>query len=319
MSAEFRIAESFTASLGRLQAAEQKAAKVAALDLQLNPAAPGLHFHRIEKSRDKHFWSLRASLDIRLIVHKTEASFLIAYAGHHDDAYAWAERRRIEAHPRTGAMQVVELRELVEEIAPPVLPAAHNAPALLFRALTTEQLLGIGVPTDWMADVQAATEDAFLALADHLPAEAAEALLEYAATGRLRPSQPAGTPDPFAHLDTLRRFRAVESEAELQAAMDAPWDRWAVFLHPSQRAVVARSFNGPARTSGSAGTGKTVVALHRAARLASEHRDARVLLTTFSQPLANALGRKLRVLLGPDSAAFGRITVAPYRSVADEL
>ncbi len=321
MSLEFRIADTFTAALARLAAPEQKAAKTTAFDLQMDPSAPGLKFHRIDRSRDPHFWSVRASGDIRIIVHKTEASFLLAYVGHHDDAYGWAERRRIEAHPRTGAIQIVEVRERVEEIASPAVPSepAPAPPALLFRSLSADELLAVGVPPDWVEDVQAATEDGFLALADHLPAEAAEALLEYVGTGRLRPPVPVETPDPFAHPDALRRFRVVENQAELAQALDAPWDRWAVFLHPAQQGVVDRSFAGPARTSGSAGTGKTVVALHRAARLARQTAHGHVLLTTFSQPLANALARKLAVLLGSASPVQRRITVAPYRSVADEL
>ena len=150
---EFRIAASFTTALAKLATQEQKAAKTTAFDLQMDPAAPGLHFHRIDRSRDPNFWSIRVSGDIRIIIHKTEASFLLAYVGHHDDAYAWAERRRIEAHPRTGAIQIVEVRERVEEIAAPPPPAAPAPPAQIFRALSAEDLLGIGVPPDWVEDV----------------------------------------------------------------------------------------------------------------------------------------------------------------------
>lgn len=318
---EFRIADTFTSALARLEAQEQKVAKTTAFDLQMDPSGSGLQFHRIDRSRDPNFWSVRASRDIRLIVHKTASSFLLAYVGHHDDAYGWAVRRRIEAHPRTGAIQIVEMRERVEEIASPrpVSEPAPAPPALLFRLLAADELLAVGVPPDWIADVQAATEDGFLALSDHLPAEAAEALLEFVGTGRLRLPAPVETPDPFAHPDALRRFRVVENQAELAQALDAPWDRWAVFLHPAQQGIVDRSYGGPARVAGSAGTGKTVVALHRAARLARSVSDSRVLLTTFSQPLANALARKLTVLLGPDSPELRRITVAPYRMVADQL
>jgi hypothetical protein len=326
---DFRIADTFTNSLGRLASQEQKAAKTTAFDLQMDPAAPGLHFHRIERSRDPHFWSVRVSGDIRIIVHKTEASFLLAYVGHHDDSYTWAERWRIEAHPRTGAIQIVEVRERVEDVvtipapvqpALPLAPTAQPAPSvLLFQALSPEDLLTVGVPPDWVEDVRRATEDAFFALADHLPAEASEALLEYVGTGRLRPPTPVVPADPFAHPDALRRFRVVENQEELAQALDAPWEQWAIFLHPAQQGVVERTYNGPARTSGSAGTGKTVVAMHRAARLARQTPDGKVLLTTFSLPLANALSRKLAVLLGEDSPALRRVTVAPYRTVADEL
>ncbi len=321
MSLEFRIAATFTAALARLEAAEQKAAKTTAFDLQMDPSAPGLKFHRIERSRDPHFWSVRAGSDVRIIVHKTDASFLLAYVGHHDDAYLWAERRRIEAHPRTGAIQIVEIRERVEELVTPAPPAepAPSRPRLLFQALSADDLLAVGVPQDWIGDVLAATEDAFLALTDHLPAEAGEALLDYASTGVLRRPAPVVPADPFAHPDALRRFRVVENQEALALALDAPWERWAVFLHPGQQGIVDRSYAGPARTSGSAGTGKTVVALHRAARLAGQSSDRRVLLTTFSQPLANALSRKLAVLVAMDSPVLRRITVAPYRTVADEL
>ena len=319
---EFVIAETFFAALARLDGAEQRAAKITAMDLRMDPSAPGLQFHRIDRSRDANFWSVRASRDIRVIVHRTDTSFLLAYVGHHDDAYTWAERRRIEAHPRTGAIQIVEVRERVEDL--PALPAAvaapvPAAPGLLFERLNADDLLAVGVPKDWTDDVLRATEDGFLALADHLPAEAAEALLGYVGTGRLqRPAEPAAA-DPFAHPDALRRFRVVEDQAALELALDAPWERWAVFLHPGQQGIVDRSYAGPARTSGSAGTGKTVVALHRAARLARQAAEGRVLLTTFSQPLANALARKLAVLVGAESAILSRVTVAPYRVVADEL
>ena len=319
---EFRIADTFTAALDRLESQEQKAAKTTAFDLQIDPAGPGLQFHRIDRSRDQNFWSVRASRDLRLIIHKTAASFLLAYVGHHDDAYDWAERRRIEAHPKTGAVQIVEVRERVEEIGPPaptMAPAEPVSAVRLFSSLDADALLAVGVPADWIADVQGATEDGFLGFADRLPAEASEALLEFVGTGRLRPPTPPPTQDPFAHPDALRRFRVVEDQAELARALDAPWDQWAVFLHPAQRSVVDRSYNGPARSSGSAGTGKTVVALHRAARFARAGSEGRILLTTFSQPLASALARKLAVLLGPDAAAMRRVTVEPYRTVADEL
>jgi hypothetical protein len=325
MSAEFRIAATFAASLARLTAAEQKAAKTTAFDLQMDPSGPGMQFHRIERSRDAHFWSVRAGSDLRIIVHKTEASFLLAYVGHHDDAYAWAERRRIEAHPRTGAIQIVEVRERVEELVAPsaTTPSGKLSapPSLLFRLLSAEDLLAVGVPADWIGDVQKATEDAFLALADYLPAEAAEALLEYAVTGRLPLPAPAPAipADPFRHPDALRRFRVVENQEALALALDAPWEQWAVFLHPAQQGIVDRSYQGPARVSGSAGTGKTIVALHRAARLAAQSPDSRVLLTTFSQPLANALSRKLAVLAAEGSSVRRRVTIAPYRAVADEL
>ena len=115
----FRIADTFTDSLAHLTGDEQKTVKTTAFDLQMNPANPGMSFHKLDKARDKHFWSVRVSSDIRLIVHRTSQGLLLCYVGHHDDAYGWAERRKIEAHPKTGAAQIVEVRERVEEITVP--------------------------------------------------------------------------------------------------------------------------------------------------------------------------------------------------------
>ena len=111
--------DTFTASFNRLCGLDQKAVKVSVFDLQMDPAGNGLQLHRIDKSKDPNFWSARVNRDVRLIIHKTGESLLVAYVGRHDDAYVWAERRRIEAHPRTGAVQIVEARERVEEVAPP--------------------------------------------------------------------------------------------------------------------------------------------------------------------------------------------------------
>src|ERR1700690_3081891 len=116
---EFLIADTFTDSLARLTGDEQKAVKTTAFDLQLNPANPGMSFHKLDKAKEKNFWSVRVSSDIRLIVHKTQGSLMLCYVGHHDDAYDWAERRKLETHPKTGAAQLVEVRETVQEIKVP--------------------------------------------------------------------------------------------------------------------------------------------------------------------------------------------------------
>jgi len=256
---DFRIADTFSDSLARLTGDEQKAVKTTAFDLQLNPADPGLSFHKLEKAKDRRFWSVRVSRDIRLIVHRTEASLLLCYVGHHDDAYGWAERRKLETHQKTGAAQLVEVRERVEEITVPrYVVVEQPAPARLplFTSVADEDLLRYGVPADWLGDVRQATEDSLLELADHLPREAAEALLDLATGGTPRIPQPiaAGT-DPFEHPDARRRFRVVADVEELERALEYPWEKWTVFLHPAQRESVERNYGGPARISGSAGTG----------------------------------------------------------------
>ena len=315
---EFLIADTFTDSLAKLTGDEQKSAKTTAFDLQINLANPGMSFHKLDNARDKNFWSVRVSSDIRLIVHKTDASLLLCYVDHHDKAYDWAERRKLETHPKTGAAQLVEIRETVQEIVVPVYVQMEIVlapePARVLKPLFTDrpddELLGYGVPAEWLDDVKNATDGTLLALCDHLPAEAAEALLELATGGKPRvPQSVVATANPFDHPDAQRRFRVMTNVEELQRALDFPWEKWTVFLHPEQRQWVERDYTGPARVSGSAGTGKTIVALHRAAYLARTHPDARVLLTTFSDTLASALNTKLKRLLGNEPRLAERIDV----------
>jgi hypothetical protein len=198
---DFRIADTFTDSLARLTGTEQKAVKTTAFDLQLDPSAPSMRFHRIDRAKDPNFWSVRVNADIRLIVHRTAASLLLA--------------------PRPAAAAPAEMAK------PP-----------LFADVPDGMFLAYGVPPEWIGEVRRATEDTLLDLADHLPQEAGEALLNLA-TGTT-PEIPAPAPiqaDPFSHPDAQRRFRVLTNVEKLERAFDYPWDKWAVFLHPTQRRV----------------------------------------------------------------------------------
>jgi hypothetical protein len=337
---EFRIADTFIDSLARLTGDEQKAVKTTAFDLQVNPAGAGLNFHKLDKAKDKNFWSVRVNADIRLIVHKTPGSLLLCYVAHHDKAYDWADRRRLETHPKTGAAQLVEIRETVKEIlipayAPAKLPTAPERGP--FAEASDDQLLGYGVPVEWLGKVRAAMEDILLGLVAHLPGEAAEALLELATGGKPRPQSaaayeplnqtmvlnecagPLTRASPFEHPDAQRRFRLMSNVEELARALEFPWDKWSVFLHPDQRQFVERAQAGPARVSGSAGTGKTIVAVHRAVFLARTNPEARVLLTTFSHILANTLREKLRRLVSNEPRLAERVEVHSINAIGGRL
>jgi mRNA-degrading endonuclease RelE of RelBE toxin-antitoxin system len=298
---EFRIADTFTASLAKLTDQEQKAVKTTAFDFQLNPSSPGHQFHKLDKAKDKCFWSVRVNRDVRIIVHRTDQSLMLCFVAHHDDAYSWAERRKIEVHPKTGAAQLVEIRERVEEVVHfehvnQQVRAEARRP--VFAEVSDGELESLGVTVVWFADVKKADEDSLLDLIVHLPQEAGEALLELAVGGKPKPFVAAAIKNPYEHPDSQRRFKVIANAEELQRALDFPWDKWTVFLHPSQHELVDKDFSGPARVAGSAGTGKTVVALHRAVTLARRHPKSRVLLTTFSDPLAHALAAKLYRLAG---------------------
>jgi mRNA-degrading endonuclease RelE of RelBE toxin-antitoxin system len=310
----FRIADTFSDSLTKLTNQEQKAVKTAAFDLQMNPDSPGLSMHRVDRAKDRYFWTARVNRDIRLVVHKKDRDTLLAWVGHHDDAYKWAESRRIDTHPTTGAAQIVEIRETVEEIiVHRVVEEAIELPRI-FDNETEENLLLWGVPTDWISTVKEATEDTILDIADHLPMEAAEALL-LAATGG-RPEPIVASTDPYSHPDASRRFKVLENESDLERALEAPWEKWTTYLHPAQREFVERNFNGPARVIGSAGTGKTIVALHRAVRFAKENPNNKVLLTTFNERLVESLRSKIKILASHEVAQ--RISVTTVLDFAKQ-
>ena len=320
---QFRIATTFTASLARLTSDEQTAVKTTVFDLQTDPALPGFRMHRIEGTRDRNLRSARVNQDIRIIVHQSGDSMTLCYVDHHDDAYKWAHGRRMEAHPHTGAMQIVEIHETVREIEVPVyVEAERQAPPKPRPAagMPDDQLLSYGVPVEWLGSVREADEDDLLDIASHLPEEAGEALLQIAAGGTPQPALPvpAGA-DPFDHPDAMRRFRVMRDIEELAQALDYPWDRWSIFLHPAQRAIVEREYTGPARVSGSAGTGKTIVALHRAVHLARTNPNARVLLTTFSETLANALRDRLRILISSEPRLAERVEVYAIDALGERL
>jgi hypothetical protein len=316
-------ASTFTKALDRLNAAEQKQVKITAFDLAQDESGNGLSLHRVEAAPG--FWTARVSQDIRIVLHKDGEHTLLAWVGHHDDAYRWAERRRLVPHERTGAMQLVEIVERTEERLVYTEKPDEAAPAAAvhqpFAALTDDDLLNVGVPRSWLDAVRSADEVSIDGLFSSLPDEAAEALLDFATGGQLQAHfamQSAPGADPFAHPDAQRRFRAVDGVDELKAALDAPFAEWAVFLHPAQRAPVTRDWKGPARVSGSAGTGKTIVALHRAVHLA-RRTEAQVLLTTFSKPLAASLADKADLMTAATPEVRERLTVRAIDQAAHEL
>ena len=323
---EFRIADTFQKSLDKLTNQEQKVVKAKAFDIQLNISGNSNQFHRLDRAKDSNFWSVRVNSDIRIIAHKSGKSVMLTYVDHHDDAYKWAANRVIRKHPRTGAAQIIEIKEATNPVS-----TSDNAPHTtendkLFIELDSDLLALIGVPEEFVAQVQACDEAMFFELTEKLPAEASEKLIEYAAGGISKEDlaqaqifiQDTNKDDELGldHPDAARRFALVTDEAALHAALDFPWHKWTVFLHPDQKRFTELSYKGSARVSGSAGTGKTIVALHRAVYLHKQNPEKNILLCTFTKTLASALKQKLEVLLAKDEAALEKISVMHLEGVA---
>ena len=327
------MSSDFLDAFARLPRAQQRGVRSLVAKFNADPAASGLNYEKIHAARDPAMRSLRIDQGYRAIVLKPDRGdvHMLLWADKHDDAYAWAGRHECSIHPETGALQVYEPHS-----APP--PEAEDRPGgaergtadgqaegggarpAAFAALRDRELARLGVPPAMLPEVRAVGDDADLDAMQHrLPVEAYEALFLYLAgetyeqlvLDREKPG-PVDTGDFAAALErieSLGRFVVVEDELELEAMLNAPLERWRVFLHPSQRRLVERRWNGPARVLGGAGTGKTVVAMHRARRLAQDlleldaegaPRPGRILFTTFTRNLAADIEHNLRAICTPE-------------------
>ncbi|MDC1084865.1 3'-5' exonuclease [Pseudomonadales bacterium] len=303
---QFIFADTLDPSIAKLNLNESKQAKTSLYDLQIDPANPGLRFHRVERARDPNFWSIRVNRDVRIIIHRTDKSFVVCYADHHDKAYKWAENRKGMVHPKTGAFQFVKIRELVEDIV--IRRVVEEIPSAnpIFESIPSDTLLAHGVPEEWLQDVMTVTdEDDLLAIVEHLPVEASDALLELATGGS--PAEPTFDQEftnPFEHPDAKRRFYVLEETGDDSLAhfLDQPLSVWRFFLHPSQRTIVENNWRGPFRAVGAPGTGKTVCAMHRCRFILEQKPDAKVLFTTYDSFLARDIREELKTFIRESDA-----------------
>lgn len=307
------FAQPFIKRLEGLQNQDQKLVRDAVMQLHLDvmkdgQARPGLRWHGLET---QDLYSISPNMDFRVIIHHRGEDYAVLYVDHHDRAYDWARRRRLEVHPYTGSMQIVEVEERTEVVTH-VTTVAEERP---FHSYDGEYLLQLGVPETYVQTVRHASTRNAHELLELLPEDVSERLLGLLAGELVRPAEQRHG-DPFTHPDAQRAFRVAEDDAALEAALSGAWRDWVVFLHPSQRALVERTYTGPARVTGGAGTGKTVVVLHRAARLARAGR--RVLVTTYSRTLVARL-EELLGFMALDAEARARITVTSVHHLATQV
>jgi AAA domain/UvrD-like helicase C-terminal domain len=316
------LSQDFLLNLARLPAAVQGKVLKWAIRFQTDPTASGFNYETIRAARDAHLKSVRIDGDWRGIVFVPPRSdlYILLYVDHHDEAYRWAAHRKLTINPVTGAMQVV----LLEEVSAPPEPAEtalRPAPyemvghQRLFAGLSDTELLSLGTPADLLPHVRQITSEAELdALQRALPIEAYEGLFLVAAGDTVsqvlsaretQVDRPIDTEDFARSVETAEsqsRFVVVDNDEALTAIMNAPLAQWRVFLHPMQKKLASGERSGPVRVIGGAGTGKTVLAMHRAKWLA-EHAtpaDKKVLVTTFTRNLAIDLEANLNTLCTRD-------------------
>ena len=318
------LAQDFLLQLAKLPISVHSKIMKWAIQFQADPRSTGINYENIHGARDQNLKSVRLDRDWRGIVFKPDAGdvYVLLYVAHHDDAYRWAENRKLTINPVTGAMQLITLEQVIEKTAvaeEPVnsaaaVPSRKEPP--LFGSLSDTELMSLGVPEELLKTVKAInSEEALDAVQAQLPAEGYEGLFLIAAGDSVsqvlqaretRVDLPVDTSDFASALSTAEsqsRFVIVDNDEAMLAIMNAPLQQWRVFLHPTQKKLAISDRSGPVRVLGGAGTGKTVLAMHRAKWLA-ENRVApgkKVLFTTFTRNLATDIEDNLRTLCSADT------------------
>ncbi|MBD2213065.1 AAA family ATPase [Nostoc linckia FACHB-104] len=311
------ISADFLDAFSRLPRQIQGKTNVFLEKFKKDPTSSSINYESIS-GRDSRLKSVRIDLSYRAIVFKPDKgnTYILLWVDSHDDAYNWAQRRVCKINPESGALQIIDIEEasaIEAEISSRKVPEIPGR----FDNISDKYLLRLGVPNELLGAIRAVVTDEDIdQLVSKLPEEAADAVLmlgagysieEILAAQDKNREQTIDTDNIDAALekdDSKRRFRVVENEAELLEILAAPLEKWRVFLHPSQRRLVERDWKGPVRVLGGAGTGKTVVAMHRAKWLAENrftNSGDRILFTTFTRNLAVDIEANLRKICSPET------------------
>jgi superfamily I DNA/RNA helicase len=329
------LSREFLTAYSRLPVGIQKKVREFTEKFQQDPTHPGINFERIQAADDK-VRSVRIDQAYRaIVVHPPRGDvYLCVWVDHHDEAYRWVRNKRFEVNPASGVFQLFEVEAAPPKPPEPVAPphelrrpraVARDARTGLFAAHDDEALLLAGVPLPLLPSVRSLANDADLdSLRPHLPEDAAEVLyglamgmgLEEALTEveRAASRKPKVDIEDFAAAlaepASQRQFLVVHGDHDLTAVLNQPLAQWRVFLHPTQQRLATMHASGPVRVLGGAGTGKTVVLMHRARHLAGKLQDGeKLLVTTFTRNLAADLLDNLRTLCGEGSNELRRIEV----------
>lgn len=290
----------------------------------------GLHLEKIANARNPRFRSIRIDQAWRGIVLApvTGDVYTLLKVLPHDDAYAWAQRSNVSVNSATGGIEIRDEAELDRQI-PEMEEAAKSAGTPIFAHVKDGELTKLGIDEKVLAFARTVTDAAQLdAAKSFLPETQWDALFGLAAgfspeevwadLGAQILSDPVDTEDiDAAILRSSDRVVLVSGPDELMDVFAYPFATWRVYLHPTQRAVVDAAYKGPGRVTGGPGTGKTVVALHRAHMLA-QRGDGKVLVTTFTSTLSQTLQSGLDMLVD-DEEVESRIEVSHVDRIAHRV
>jgi hypothetical protein len=289
---------------------------------------PGLNFERLN-SRTK-LYSARIDQAFRAVLFHVKGDYyLLVSVMHHDKVYdRLDERLRIQINQATGGIDVIDLDGVSGIAEPEPAAAALVAPKAeqpgLFDPFTDAVLEHSGVPEILIPAVRALkSESDFARFCEHVkghPSYALNRLLAGADPDDIldeitRPDGPVDL-DDYESAAERPVSRIASADEVTAAALAGEFAAWRLFLHPRQRELVRKDFTGPAKVSGGPGTGKTVVLMHRAVRLAREG-EGPVLVTAYNQALGKDLEHKLRSLGGKETSE--RISVLRINQLAARI
>lgn len=307
-----------------------------------NATHTGLHLEKVHNGRDGRLRTIRIDGFWRGVVLAPDSGdqYTLLTVLPHDDAYAWAQRRRVSVNAATGRIEIRDIAA-IDATLPELSRMAERAPERLFAGVNDADLRRLGVDEQTLVFARALTDIVQLEAARaFLPQNQWDVLFGLAAgltpeqvwaeVGATVPAVPFDTDDLAAAVArSPERVALVDGPEEMLAVLRHPFALWRVYLHPTQHQVANAAYRGPARVTGGPGTGKTVVALHRARQLARRllsNRDTDdtddtgggVLLTTFTSTLAASLMDGLDLLV-EEAAVRDLITVRHVDQLANQI
>lgn len=285
-----------------------------------NSKSSAIHLEPIHDFKDKQLRTARIDEKYRAIVRAPQSGsdYFLLWVDNHDEAMDWARTKTFVWNENTHAAQIFETPVINETVATPVLAEEK----LLFSVFTDEQLAGIGVPEQLLPLVRSLKDIDELGQAEKfLPADAFENLF-YLADGAnihtLLLEIKEGAENDAGSINNRRSFVVAEDKV-LEEYLNGELSKWQVFLHPTQRKLVEADFKGPVKVTGGAGTGKTVVALHRLNKLTNSGSDNRpVLFTTYTTALTENLKELVQKIQVPEGRYMLRNIDALVRELAQQ-
>ncbi|MDR2457032.1 MAG: UvrD-helicase domain-containing protein, partial [Clostridiales Family XIII bacterium] len=333
MSKTLVLASTFMDAFASIPNQDQKKVNQFLNKFRNNPSSPSINYEKIIGAKDNKMRSVRITDDYRSIIAQYPDTYLLLWIDHHDNAYKWAKNRKCEINPTTKNVQLYQVSDQI--------PTTPQSEKLLFSDIQENDILALGVPQEQLKLVYNLVNfNDLINAKDAFPTDAYE-YLNYLATGAgtlheildlinqqrkedlifIKESQDSKikdvsskseittlTNDSVPDINTAlslpasqRDFHVIGSEIDLTRTLSVPLEKWRIFLHPHQQKSIQKNYSGPVRVLGGAGTGKTVVALHRAKWLANNSEiKGKILFTTFTKNLAADINQNLRKICNSD-------------------